>query len=100
MKNWGLRASVYLTVALLAWGAVTVIHPIPEHKAGVVLSGDRVPSWVEKVDSLEAGETLSALLSRGGLDHDEARAALGAAPAFDARRLRPGMKITSGPAPG
>jgi murein DD-endopeptidase MepM/ murein hydrolase activator NlpD len=96
LKNWGLRASVYLTVALLAWGAITLIHPIPEHKAGVVLSGDRVPSWVEKVDSLEAGETLSGLLSRGGLDHDEARAALGAAPAFDARRLRPGMKITLG----
>lgn len=96
MKHWGMRASVYIAVALLAWGAVAVIHPLPERKAGVVLSGERVPSWVEKVDSLEAGETLSGLLARGGVPDDVAREALGAAPAFDARRLRAGTKITLG----
>jgi murein DD-endopeptidase MepM/ murein hydrolase activator NlpD len=91
-----MRASVYITVALLAWGAISVIQPLPEHKAGVVLSGVRVPSWVERVDSLEAGETLSALLARGGLADVDAREAISAAPSFDARRLRPGMKIILG----
>lgn len=96
MTNWGMRASVYFTVALLAWGAISVIQPLPDSKAGVVLSGVRVPSWIERVDSLEAGETLSALLARGGLADVDARDAISAAPSFDARRLRPGMKITLG----
>lgn len=94
MRHWRVRASVYVTVALLAWGAISVIRPFPAQRAGVVIAAGHVPSWVDKVDSLGVGETLSALLARSGVAGDDLRAVLVAAPALDPRRLRPGTKIT------
>lgn len=93
MKHWRVRASVYVTVALLAWGAISVSRPLPVPQAGVVLAAT-LPSWIDKVDSLGAGETLSALLARSGLSGDDLRGVLSATPKLDARRLRAGTKVT------
>jgi len=88
--------AVYTAVALLAWGAIAVVRPIPEKRAGEVINGTRTPTWRERVDSLSRGETLSGLLSRGGLSTEEASSALDAAPSIDARRLPAGMRVTLG----
>ena len=96
MRRWGARLAVYTAVALLAWGAIAVVRPIPEKRAGEVLNGTRTPTWRERVDSLSRGETLSGLLSRGGLSTEEASSALDAAPSIDARRLPAGMRVTLG----
>jgi murein DD-endopeptidase MepM/ murein hydrolase activator NlpD len=96
LSRWGARVPVYIVMALLTWGAIAVMRPLPLPKAGVVLSGERKPSWVLRVDSLAKGETLSRLLSRGGLTTAEAAELLESAPSFDARRARAGMKITMG----
>jgi len=96
LKHWTVRASVYVAVALLAWGAIAVIRPLPAPQAGMVLAAAAapVPTWIERIDSLGAGETLSALLARSGLSGEDLRAVLGAAPALDPRRLRAGTRIT------
>lgn len=96
MRRWGARLAVYTAVALLAWGAIAVVRPIPEKRAGEVINGTRTPTWRERVDSLSRGETLSGLLSRGGLSTEEASSALDAAPSIDARRLPAGMRVTLG----
>lgn len=93
MKHWRVRAAVYATVALLGWGAISVSRPLPAPQAGVVLAAT-LPSWIDKVDSLGVGETLSALLARSGLSGDDLRGVLGAAPKLDPRRLRAGTKVT------
>lgn len=93
MKHWRVRASVYVTVALLAWGAISVIRPLPASRSGVVLAA-ALPSWIDKVDSLGVGETLSSLLARSGLSGDDLRGVLSAAPKLDPRRLRAGTKVT------
>jgi murein DD-endopeptidase MepM/ murein hydrolase activator NlpD len=91
------RAVGFITVALLAWGAIAVMRPLPERKPGEVLSAPRLPPWVERIDTLGSGETITALLERAGLTGAEAREALGAAVGgMDPRRLRAGMKITLG----
>lgn len=94
MSGWRARLVVYSAVALLAWGAIAVIRPIPERRAGDVLTGVRTPTWLEHVDSLARGETLSGLLSRGGLSSEEALRALAAAEAIDPRRVPAGMRVT------
>lgn len=96
MSGWRARLVVYPAVALLAWGAIAVMRPIPERRAGEVLTGARTPSWLEQVDSLARGETLSGLLSRGGLSRDETLRALAAAEAIDPRRVPAGMRVTLG----
>lgn len=96
MRRWGARLAVSTAVALLAWGAIAVVRPIPEKRAGDVINGTRTPTWRVRVDSLSRGETLSGLLSRGGLSTEEATSALGAATALDARRLPAGMRVTLG----
>lgn len=96
MRRWAPRFSLYVVVALLVWGAITVIRPLPERKAGEVLVGKHVPTWVERVDSLSSGETITGVLERGGLTHREATEAVEAAGSVDPRRLRAGMRITLG----
>jgi len=83
-------------VALLAWGAIAVMRPIPEKRVGEVINGTRAPTWMERVDSLARGETLGGLLSRGGLSAVEASEALEAASSIDPRRLPAGMRVTLG----
>jgi murein DD-endopeptidase MepM/ murein hydrolase activator NlpD len=91
------RVLGFVTVALLAWGAIAVMRPLPQRKAGVVLSGARLPSWSERVDTLGRGETITELLERSGLSQAEARKAVGAAAdGMNPRRLRAGMRITLG----
>ncbi|MGQ0646261.1 MAG: peptidoglycan DD-metalloendopeptidase family protein [Gemmatimonadaceae bacterium] len=72
------------------------MRPIPDRKAGTVLTGQRVPILVERIDTLGSGETITSLLERSGLSDDDARRAIAAAEGLDARRLRTGMKITLG----
>lgn len=96
MSGWRARLVVYSAVALLAWGAIAVMRPIPERRVGDVLTGARTPTWLEHVDSLARGETLGGLLSRGGLSDAEATRALGAASIIDFRRVPAGMRVTLG----
>lgn len=90
------RFGAYGVVALLAWGAISVVRPIPERRAGEVITGSRNPAWRERVDSLQRGETVGSVLSRGGLTPQEATDAIGAAATLDPRRLPAGMRITMG----
>lgn len=90
------RVIGFAIVALLAWGAIVVMRPLPDRRPGEVLTRDRAPAWVETDDSLGSGETITGLLQRGGLTEDEARGALDAATSLDPRRLRAGMRITLG----
>jgi hypothetical protein len=83
--GWRARLAAYTAVALLAWGAIAVVRPIPEKRAGDVINGSRTPTWRERVDSLARGER-GRLLSRGGLT-PESDKALGAATTIDPRRL-------------
>ncbi|MGQ0766239.1 MAG: peptidoglycan DD-metalloendopeptidase family protein [Gemmatimonadota bacterium] len=87
---------VYITVALLAWGAIAVMQPLPTRRAGDVLALADEPAWVVRVDTLERGETMGGLLSRSGLSSDEAMRALQSVATFDARRARAGMRVTLG----
>jgi murein DD-endopeptidase MepM/ murein hydrolase activator NlpD len=96
LRHWRARLGLYVVVALLAWGAFSIVRPIPERRAGDVLSGARPPEWRERVDSLQRGETVGGVLARGGLSSAEAGAALGAATTLDLRRLPAGMRITVG----
>ena len=88
------RFGAYGAVALLTWGAISVVRPIPERRAGEVISGQRTAAWLERVDSLQRGETVGGVLSRGGLTPQEATEAIGAAATLDPRRLPAGMRIT------
>ncbi|MBL8958576.1 MAG: M23 family metallopeptidase [Gemmatimonadetes bacterium] len=88
------RTAFYLTVALLAWGAIAVMRPIRTARVGDVISGARV-AWVERTDSLAQGETITGLLGRN-LPDEEVQDALEAAGSLDPRRLRAGMRITLG----
>ncbi len=98
MSSRRARFGAYGAVALLTWGAISVVRPIPERRAGDVISGDRTPAWQERVDSLQRGETVGGVLSRSGLSPQEATEAIGAAATLDPRRLPAGMRITmSGP---
>lgn len=96
MSTGRARLFVYITVALLAWGAIAVMEPLPVRRAGDVLAAADKPTWVTRVDTLARGETMGGLLSRGGLSTDDAARALQSATSFDARRARAGMKVTLG----
>lgn len=96
MSGWRARLAVYTAVALSAWGAIAVVRPIPDKRAGEVINGSRTPTWRERVDSLGRGETLTGLLSRGGLSTEDASHALDAATSIDPRRLPVGMRVTLG----
>ncbi len=88
------RVWLYVTVALLAGGAIAVMRPKPRPRPGEVLTGRVPPPRRERIDSLGSGETITALLGRSGMSDDEVRRALEAAPGIDHRRLRAGMRIT------
>jgi murein DD-endopeptidase MepM/ murein hydrolase activator NlpD len=97
LKAWGARAIAYSAVALFAYGALRGIHPLPDQRPGAVLPGKaHRPGWHERIDTLGSGETLSAVLSRGGLNGKQALSALAAAISLDARRVPAGMRVTLG----
>lgn len=89
-----------VVAALLAWGATTVMRPIPERRPGAVLGAAGAPlaarpdAPAERVDSLGRGESLLRLLSRAGLSDAEAGRAVVAASTLDPRRLPVGMRVT------
>ena len=93
MTPWRRQLVLAVVMALLAWGAISVVRPLPDRRAGEVLSGERVPTF-ERQDSLARGETLGGLLSRAGLPDSEATRAIEAAPSLDPRRLRAGLRVT------
>jgi murein DD-endopeptidase MepM/ murein hydrolase activator NlpD len=93
LKDWGARAAVYVTTVLLAAGALAVMRPLPERRAGDVLAPEPEPGVRERVDSLSSGETILDLLARNGISGGNAQAALGAASALDPRRLPAGMRV-------
>lgn len=95
MKTAGARAIAWSAVALLAFGALRFSSPLPERRpAGLLDGASRAIANLERVDSLGRGETLGAVLSRGGLSALEIARALGAARTLDARRIPAGMRVT------
>jgi hypothetical protein len=54
------------------------------------------PIWHVHADTLQAGETLSGLLSRGGVSSEAVARVLRAATGIDARRARAGMPVSVG----
>ena len=91
------RAITYTVVALLAVAAIEFTKPMPEAERkpaevlAMVTPADTLPALDEQVDTLGRGESLVALLERGGLG-DEAADVVGAAP-VDERRIPAGMPV-------
>jgi murein DD-endopeptidase MepM/ murein hydrolase activator NlpD len=98
MKLTVVRIGLYSLVALAFAGALrfTPQLPEPDAKAADVLQTMQAgtPSWRLRYDTLSSGESLRALLKRGGLSDDEATRALQAATTVDPRRIPAGMPVT------
>ena len=102
------RAIAYAVVAILLILALrfTPRLPMPERKpAEILLQGSArslspvdtsspVAARDARIDTLSAGETLQALLRRGGVSDSDATAALRAARSLDMRRIPAGMPVT------
>lgn len=96
MKTAAARAIAWSAVALLATGALRLTSPPLERRPAALLDGASRVSPRDRVDSLARGETIGALLTRGGLSGTEVAGALGAARSLDARRFPAGMRVTLG----
>lgn len=111
MKRPSLITVVIAVVAAVAVVALTIVLPVlPRPKASAPfaqtttepdsLSTPPAPGqpeqavWREQADTLHAGETLSGLLSRSGVESSVIGRVLHAAVGLDARRARAGMPIT------
>ena len=98
MKPVVVRLGLYSLVALALAGALrfTPQLPEPDAKAADVLATTQAgtPTWTLRFDTLGRGESLHALLRRGGMTDDAAAAALRAATAVDERRIPAGMPVT------
>jgi murein DD-endopeptidase MepM/ murein hydrolase activator NlpD len=92
-----LRIGLYSLVALALAGALRFPPQLPEpdaKAADVMITQAGVPKWELKFDTLGRGESLQALLRRGGLTDVDAAAALHAATTLDAKRIPAGMPVT------
>lgn len=98
MKHRATRYVVYPVVALALYLALRYTPPLPEpdaKAADVLVMQAARPSWRMRFDTLGRGETLNALLKRGGLNDSAAARALRAAFAsLDERRVPAGMPVT------
>lgn len=104
-----LRARGLVSVlAIVAIGALTLIalelrpqDRVPAAPTAVVAAAPEsiVVAPTQRFDTLRAGETLSALLGRAGLQSHDAIGVLRAARALDMRRLPAGMTVTYSTAP-
>lgn len=98
MKHRATRYVVYPVVALALYLALRYTPPLPEpdaRAADVLVTQAARPSWRMRFDTLGRGETLNALLRRGGLNDSAAARALQAAFAsLDERRVPAGMPVT------
>jgi murein DD-endopeptidase MepM/ murein hydrolase activator NlpD len=98
------RAITYLVVALLAFAALQLTPPLARKPGlllaahGPVTSSPPPPaaSTIKRtVDTLGAGQTLSGVLTKGGLTGTDAAAAVrSAAPSLDERRVPAGVQVT------
>jgi murein DD-endopeptidase MepM/ murein hydrolase activator NlpD len=114
LSTSGARAITYAVVALLAFAALHVTHPIARKPAELLAApGDSgvarvspdsaaaTPASAETVvDTLGVGETLSQVLTRGGLDGNDAALAVKSAKTLDERRVPAGLQVTVTQAPG
>jgi murein DD-endopeptidase MepM/ murein hydrolase activator NlpD len=91
------RAIAYGAVAVVAVAAILLTKPLPStsnRPAGEVLSAEHeAHRWRERNDTLGRGETLVAVLARGGLSQVLAREAIRAAKTLDYRTIRIGMPV-------
>lgn len=97
MKFGLVRVGMYALIALALAGALrfTPRLPDPEAKAAdVLVTQAGTPAWKLRFDTLGRGESLRALLRRGGLDDTTATRALQAATSLDPRRIPAGMPVT------
>jgi murein DD-endopeptidase MepM/ murein hydrolase activator NlpD len=83
-----------LAAGILAYGLPEVSLRPPVAALSLAQQPVTVSAWTQQVDTLERGETVSALLARAGLPGADIVAALEAAAGFDSRRARAGMSIT------
>jgi murein DD-endopeptidase MepM/ murein hydrolase activator NlpD len=98
MSHRWARAIAYCAVALLGAAAIFFTNPLPPNStrpAAEVLTAAQPQEhrWRERNDTLGSGETLVAVLARGGLSHVLAREAIKAAKTLDYRNIRVGMPV-------
>ena len=93
MTNAVARAVAYTVIGILAVGALHLTPPLPPAGAPRLSAIEVRPIWMRNADTLDNGETLSALLARHGLAGSHAVRAIRAAPGLDARRVRAGMPV-------
>ncbi|HEY9478441.1 MAG TPA: M23 family metallopeptidase [Gemmatimonadaceae bacterium] len=101
MKRPSPRVVTALVVGALAVVALTVKLPSPRAAtpfgkigADSAIAAVPAPIWHVHADTLQAGETLSGLLSRGGVSSEAVARVLRAATGIDARRARAGMPVS------
>ncbi len=83
---WAIGAAV----ALLAAAALRFGPPLP--RAANAPPAQAAGAW-SSVDTLEKGESLAAVLARGGLGGDDQAAAIRAASSLDPRKIPAGMEV-------
>lgn len=89
------RASVYTAVALLAAAVVAYRPQLPPNQTAVAVIERHAPAWRSRVDTLERGEALTALLARVGIPIASAEALLRSATMLDDRRIPAGMEVAT-----
>lgn len=98
MKRRATRYFIYPFVALAFYLALRYTPPLPEpdaKPADILVSQAARPSWRFHFDTLDRGETLQAVLERGGLTAPStARALRTAFTSIDERRVPAGMPVT------
>ena len=101
MKRPSSRIVTALVVGALAIAALTIDLPSPRSAAPFARMGadsaiaaTPVPTWHVRADTLHPGETLSGLLTRGGISSEGIARVLHAATGIDARRARAGMPVS------
>lgn len=97
MKLGFVRIGLYGIVALALASAIRFTPRLPDagrKPAEVLVAQAATPEWKLRFDTLERGESLRALLRRGGLDDSAATRALLAATSLDQRRIPAGMPVT------
>jgi murein DD-endopeptidase MepM/ murein hydrolase activator NlpD len=102
LKRPSPRIVTTLVVGALAIAALTVDLPSPRSAApfakvgadSAIAATPAEPTWRVHSDTLHSGETLSGLLSRGGIGSEGIVRVLRAATGIDARRARAGMPVT------
>ncbi|HJU65405.1 MAG TPA: M23 family metallopeptidase [Gemmatimonadaceae bacterium] len=94
-RRWR-RVAAALSLVALAVAALSFDfrHPAtPAPLAAHAQPDSSAARWIERADTLARGETLSALLARGGVTGIDAARALAAAPGLDQRRVRAGTPV-------